>query len=48
MKKIVIMKNSIQLIVLLFVATLLTSCNEEEFLKESPKDNLYADNLSIT
>ncbi len=48
MKKIVIMKNSIQLIVLLFVATLLTSCNEEEFLKESPKDNLYADNLFTT
>lgn len=37
--------NMKKLFILLFGITLLGSCNESEFLKETPKDETYADNL---
>lgn len=39
------MKNKIQLLLPLFICVLLLGCSEDSFLEESPKDNLYADNL---
>ncbi len=46
------MKNKIyttsMLLVMLVTTLFISSCNEYDFLKENPKDNLYADNLYLT
>lgn len=42
------MKNKLYLILFTTVLCLTAGCNEDEFLKEGPKDNLYVDNLYIT
>jgi hypothetical protein len=36
------------LILLLFIISLFPSCNEDEFLAETPKDDIFADNLYVS
>lgn len=48
MKKNNSMKHIFQIFTLIIIAALFTQCDENDFLRESPKDNLYADNLFST
>src|SRR5690606_29620142 len=42
------MKNKVHIFLSLFMFAVLIGCSEDSFLEETPKDNLYADNLYTT